>query len=145
MKCSGQEWGDFWGDWKKKGGRGDHVWNSNESTVIWESQADWHLPRTCFWEQAPSLKKVTKLPLIFILTFNQIFFLLEFFMVSSLSTSPTPVPSCQRRQRFSVFAKDQQTLGSIIRVLGNNDEGIPKVGCGNSRDVKFYSRSLERN
>lgn len=88
MKCSGQGWGAFWGDWEKKRGWGDHVWNSNESTVIWESQADWHMPST-FLRAGTKPKKISEnLTPIFILTFNRIFIAIFFLVPCPLFPHP---------------------------------------------------------
>lgn len=45
MKCSGQRWGAFWGDCKKKGRWGEHVWNLQESTMTGNAKY-WRMPRT---------------------------------------------------------------------------------------------------
>lgn len=64
-------------------------------------------------------------------------------MIGSLST---PLPHPVKRGRDSLYLpKTNRPLCSIILVLGNNYSGVPKIGCGNSREVKFHLRSLERN
>lgn len=139
-KYSGQGWGAFWGDWKRK---------EDEVTMceIQMNQQWFEKARqigTCpipFWEQAPSLKKSENLPLIFILTFNLIFSC-NFYAWFPVHFPPV-LPKEPGTLRY--LLKTNRPLCSIILVLGNNDQGVPRMGCGNSREDRFHLRSLERN
>lgn len=76
--------------------------------------------------------------------------LIRFFYWNSLWLVPCLLPPPRshlaKGGRDSAYLpKTNRLLCSIILVLGNNDQGIPKMGCGNSGDVKFHLRSLERN
>lgn len=91
MKCSGQGWGAFWGDWEEK---------EDEVTMceIQMNQQWFEKARqigTCpvpFQRAGTKPKKVSEnLTPIFILTFNRIF--IAIFILGSLSTFPS---SCQR-------------------------------------------------
>lgn len=96
MKCLGQRLGAFWGDCKKKGRWGDHVWNLQESTMMGDARHTGTCPELS-QEQAPSLKQLTKnLTLNLNLTFSQNFYW-NFLVVGYLSTLPLP---CQSRQWF---------------------------------------------
>lgn len=90
------------GEIKKR--KEDEVWNSSESTVIEESQADWHMTST-FLRAVTKPEKIQKFYLLF-LFLPFIRFFIGIFMLDSLSTFPIPHPYPAKGARDS--AKDPQ-------------------------------------